>query len=179
MRDQITSIVEAIPPWDPRETRDRSFVLDWIASGADLFRREKPATPPTHLVAYMPVIDGDHILLVDHINAELWLPTGGHVDPDEHPRDTAARELREELNLEAVFLTPDPIFVTVETTRAKTGGHQDVTLWYPVRGDRRRLYDYDAQEFLGIRWFHFEDLPTDRMDPNLSRFIAKMAARAA
>ena len=29
------------------------------------------------------VIDGDHVLLVDHKNSGLWLPPGGHIDEDE------------------------------------------------------------------------------------------------
>ena len=46
----------------------------------------KPATPPKHLVSYVVPTDpetGD-ILLVDHRNAQLWIPPGGHVDPGEH-----------------------------------------------------------------------------------------------
>jgi 8-oxo-dGTP diphosphatase len=35
------------------------------------------------------------ILLVDHVNAGLWLPPGGHVEPDEDPEVTARREARE------------------------------------------------------------------------------------
>ncbi|MGV9748387.1 NUDIX domain-containing protein [Rhodococcus zopfii] len=40
---------------------------------------------------------------MDHIGAGLWLPTGGHVEPGEHPLDTAIRETREELGIDADF----------------------------------------------------------------------------
>jgi 8-oxo-dGTP pyrophosphatase MutT (NUDIX family) len=39
------------------------------------------------------------VLLVDHKNARLWLPTGGHVEEGEDPRATVVRELKEELGL--------------------------------------------------------------------------------
>ena len=45
-----------------------------------------------------PVTDGG-VLLVNHINAGLWLPPGGHVEPDEHPAQTASREALEELGI--------------------------------------------------------------------------------
>ena len=89
MRAEIREEVELIQPLDALEQESKLDVLSWIDSGAELCRLEKPATPPQHLISYFAVVDGDHILLVDHINAELWLPTGGHVDPGEHPRDTA------------------------------------------------------------------------------------------
>ncbi|MEU4312510.1 NUDIX domain-containing protein [Nocardia sp. NPDC024068] len=39
------------------------------------------------------------------IKAGLWLPPGGHVEPDEHPARTACREVAEELGI-TVDLTP-------------------------------------------------------------------------
>ncbi|MEV4702232.1 NUDIX domain-containing protein [Actinoplanes sp. NPDC049316] len=39
------------------------------------------------------------VLLVDHRNARLWLPPGGHVEPGEAPAVTAGRELAEELGV--------------------------------------------------------------------------------
>jgi 8-oxo-dGTP pyrophosphatase MutT (NUDIX family) len=49
-----------------------------------------------HLVSYVVLRDQyGRILLVDHVNAGLWLPPGGHVEPDEDPEVTARREARE------------------------------------------------------------------------------------
>jgi 8-oxo-dGTP pyrophosphatase MutT (NUDIX family) len=52
-----------------------------------------------HLVSHFVLADGQHALLVDHLNAQRWLPPGGHIEPSEHPRATVVRELREELGL--------------------------------------------------------------------------------
>lgn len=107
-------------------------VLSWIDSGVELCRLEKPAVPPKRLLSYFAVVDNEHILLVDHINVELWLPTGGHVEPGEHPGITVLREAKEELSMEADFLHDKPLFLTV----TETVGHIDVSIWYTLRGGR-------------------------------------------
>lgn len=174
MRAAIREEVELIQPLDGLEQHTKLDVLDWIDSGVELCRREKPATPPKHLISYFAVVDGDHILLVDHINAELWLPPGGHVDPGEHPRDTALREAQEELFLDGEFLKEGPVFVTITETVGKTAGHTDVSLWYVLRGDRRSGVKFDDSEFHDAKWFHKDDVPLDRADRQMSRFLQKL-----
>ena len=149
-------------------------VLAWIDSGIELCRLEKPATPNKHLVSYFALVDDDYLLLVDHINAQLWLPTGGHVEPDEHPPATALRELKEELSVEGEFLYQAPILVTSTPTVGKTAGHIDVSLWYAIKGDRNQDYQFDRSEFYTIQWFHKNKLPLERADPELHRFVAKL-----
>ena len=91
-------------------------MLSWIDSGAELCSLKKPDTPPLHLVSYFVVVDQDHILLVDHIIAQLWLPTGGHVEPEEDPIFAVRREAKEELSIEAEFLRSGPLFLTEAQT---------------------------------------------------------------
>lgn len=174
MRDKIREEVQLIQPLDELEQESKLNVLAWIDSGVELCRLKKPATPPKHLISYFAVVDGDHLLLVDHINAELWLPTGGHVNPGEHPRDTALREAKEELSIEGEFLIDGPVFVTVTETVGKTAGHTDVSLWYVLRGNRRGHLVFDDSEFHEVRWFHKNDLPLDRTDKHMSRFLRKL-----
>ncbi len=174
MRDVIREEIESISPLDDIEWADRDDVLAWIDSGVEICRLEKPATPPKHLIVYFAVVDGDHVLLVDHINAELWLPTGGHVEPGEHPRTTVMREAREDLGIEADFLFDKPRFLTVTHTVGKTAGHTDVSIWYVLRGDSGQKLVFDATEFHSIRWFHKDDIPLARTDPQMSRFLKKL-----
>ncbi|HET6833936.1 MAG TPA: hypothetical protein VFH30_08700 [Acidimicrobiales bacterium] len=63
-----------------------------MRSGAPIWRTAKPATPPKHLVAYFVLVDSaaHSCLLVDHRLADLWLPTGGHVEPGEDLASTVA-----------------------------------------------------------------------------------------
>lgn len=174
MRTQIRRMISELSPLDEIEARHIDFSLSWIDSGAGLFRVAKPATPDPHLVSYFLLVDGDHLLLVDHINADLWLPTGGHVEPNEDPRETVVREAAEELGISAEFLHPDPIFVTVTQTVGRTAGHTDVSLWFALRGRREVDLDFDVSEFRSIRWFHRTEIPKDRTDPHLARFLQKL-----
>lgn len=177
MRQAIRAEVRQIQPLDALEQSHLDQTLAWIDSGAELCRTAKPATPPQHLVAYFAVVDGDHLLLVDHRNAQLWLPTGGHVEPGEHPRDTVVRELKEELGLAPLQPVAAPLMITCTTTVGLTAGHIDVSLWYVVRASRSQALRFDADEFNAVRWFRFDDVPVGRSDPHMARFVAKLGRR--
>jgi 8-oxo-dGTP diphosphatase len=112
---------------------------------------------------------------VDHRNAQLWLPSGGHVEPGEHPRATVARELREELGLDLGGAPEAPLMLTISETVGYTAGHTDVSLWYVISADRRLMVEFDAEEFHSVRWFRFSEAPASRSDPHLERFLAKLA----
>jgi len=174
MRHEIRDEVSAIEPVDAKEERTKQNILGWIDSGVELCRLEKPATPRKHLISYFVVIDFPYILLVDHINAQLWLPTGGHVDPGEHPRDTVIREAAEELSLKGKFLQEKPIFLSSTETVGLTSGHTDVSLWYLLQGNREESYIYDRSEFNSICWFHIDELPYGKTDPEMQRFVRKL-----
>jgi len=173
LKDEIAAEIASIGPLDAREHEDMRATLDWIRSGAGIFRIAKPDKPPKHLIAYFVVVDSDHVLLVDHKNSGLWLPPGGHVDPGEHPRDTVIREAVEELGMKAQFERPEPVMLTVVETVGRTAGHTDVCLWYVLAGDRQVSLDYCREEFNSIRWFHRDEVPATRVEPNLARFFRK------
>lgn len=177
MRSEIRREVESIEPLDELECAAKTDVLSWIDSGVELCRLQKPDIPPKHLISYFAVVDGEHILLVDHINAELWLPTGGHVEPGEHPRATALREAKEELSIEGVFLQAKPLFLTITETVGKTAGHTDVSIWYALKGDRSAEVVFDRSEFHSVRWFHNRDVPLHRTDRHMARFLRKLYSR--
>lgn len=174
MRQAIREELSAIVPLDALEQSHLAEALAWVDSGEQLCRLTKPATPPRHLVSYFAVVDDGHILLVDHRNARLWLPPGGHVEPGEHPRQTVARELKEELDMELSHAIGAPLMVTVTTTVGISAGHTDVSLWYVVYADRTQAITHDDAEFASIRWFAFDDVPFERTDPHMGRFILKL-----
>ncbi|BAZ33517.1 hypothetical protein NIES4074_60310 (plasmid) [Cylindrospermum sp. NIES-4074] len=66
--------------------------------------------------------------------------------------------------------------VTCTTTVGLTAGHTDVSLWYIVRSSRTQKLKYDENEFNSVRWFSFSQVPLDRSDLHLGRFIKKLMA---
>ncbi len=177
-RQHIRSEIEFVAPLDALEAQHRADALAWVDSGVELIRPVKPATPPKHLVSYFAVVDGEHILLVDHKNAQLWLPAGGHVEPDEHPRETVRRELLEELGFAAAHDIGPPLMITCTVTVGLTAGHSDVSLWYVVHAPRTQAIHFDAGEFNAVRWFACADVPLARSDPHMGRFIEKLLRNA-
>jgi len=177
----IAHDVSAIVPYDNIERIHQTDVVTWLQSGINPFRVKKPDIPPKHLVSYFVLIDTEHrsLLLVDHIKAQLWLPTGGHVKFNESPRDAVVREAQEELKMHAVFLRDiqTPFFVTAGETVGLTPGHTDVSLWHLLRGSIHGTQQYDRKEFTDVEWYTFDEiLETDPIifDPHLQRFTQKL-----
>lgn len=179
IRSSILEMVAQMNPYDPLEQEHLDFVRDWIASGVEIFRIAKPATPNIHLVSYFSVIDQEtgQYLLVDHKKAELWVSAGGHVEVNEHPKETVKREVVEELGIEADFLFEEPVFLTVAKTVGNTVPHIDVSFWYLLKGSSRTHLNYDKNEFHRIRWFDPEEIPFEKADPHLKRFIDKISEK--
>jgi 8-oxo-dGTP diphosphatase len=184
-RDLINSIaldIEDIVPHDGLEQVHQRDIVDWLRTGINPFRLIKPDIPPKHLVSYFVLVDVEHqsILLVDHIKAQLWLPTGGHIKFNESPRDAVIREALEELNIPAVFLRniQKPFFITTGETVGLTPGHTDVSLWYLLQGSIHDTPRFDRKEFTDVEWYSFKEiLETDPIifDPHLQRFIEKLS----
>jgi 8-oxo-dGTP pyrophosphatase MutT (NUDIX family) len=175
----VHDLVGKIEPLDQLESEHISDTLLWLESTDDVFRRQKPATPPRHLVSYVAIFDPEHmeVLLVDHVNAGLFLPPGGHVEPDEHPLATARRECHEELGIEASIVTGDgPSFLTVTTTVGRDAGHTDVSLWFINEVSRSSPLSLDETEFRDARWWSIDEVmktATNQFDPHFHRFVQK------
>ena len=181
MRAKIIDLIKSIRPFDELEKTHIEDAINWINSGVEIFRIEKPDIPPKHLVSYFVLYDyhKNKIMLVDHIKAGLWLPSGGHVEKNEHPNTTVEREIQEELSMSAKFFSSDPLFITQTVTVGKTAGHTDVSLWYLLSADSEKPIQYDLGEFNGYKWFTFKevlDTPIEKLDRYMHRFMKKLEA---
>ncbi|HUA30732.1 MAG TPA: NUDIX domain-containing protein [Streptosporangiaceae bacterium] len=185
--EEIRSLVARLVPADAAEEEHRRQALAWLDSTSDIFRRVKPLTPSPHLVSYFLVIDPDqgNVLLVDHRKAGLWLPTGGHVDPGEHPAATVRREAREELGIDAVFsrVTGEmPVFISVTETTGRSDRHTDVSLWFVLSCSTSTPLSPDSREFREARWWtrsEIDRVSPDLFDPHMNRMLGKFDRAAA
>jgi 8-oxo-dGTP diphosphatase len=184
LRAVISDLVAGVCPLDGREAADQAAILEWIASGQPVFRTVPPATPPRHLVSYFALVDSARrmVLLGDHVKSGLWLPSGGHVEDGEDPRDTVSREASEELGIRATFHdrlgAGRPFFLTVTPT-VRENSHEDVSLWFVLACDRDAELAPDPREYRGVRWFSLDGgdgWPADRFDPEMGRFARKVMA---
>jgi 8-oxo-dGTP diphosphatase len=181
MREYTHSLIQDIVPLDEKEFAHRADAIEWVASGAPLYRIKKPDVPNKHIVSYFAIFhpESNKILLQDHLLARLWLPAGGHIDPDEDPADTVRREIIEELGVEADFLSDKPQFITVTKTNGQ-GEHTDVSLWYALRGDPTAQLTIEPGKFADVRWWDVDEVlstPIEKFDPELHRFIRKLKAQ--
>jgi len=181
MRDEILDEVKNIEPVDETERLHIDDVLSWIQGPSDIFRIAKPDNPPKHLVSYFVVYDPrvQKLMLIDHVKANMWLPSGGHVEIDEHPRETVRREAMEELELVADFrvIGEEPAFITVTETRGP-GTHTDVSFWYVIVGDSTAELNYDKREMRGLKWLSFDEvlaMDDQLLDPHMKRFVRKFS----
>ena len=191
--DRVSDLVAAIEPADDREWADQDDCLSWLASTSDIYRRQKPATPPKHLVSYAVLLDQwrGSIFLVDHRLAGLWLPAGGHVEPCEDPLACARREVFQELGIDADFCIAGevPAFLSVTRTTDVAGPqasaedstahqqHTDVSLWYLLSGAVGMRISLDEREFSGGRWWsaaEIESAGPATFDPCLGRFLVEV-----
>ncbi len=177
MRNKIANIIKDIKPFDELEKKHIQNAIEWIDSGVDIFRIKKPKTPNKHLVSYFVLIDinAKKVLLVDHKKSGLWLPSGGHIELNEHPKITAEREMKEELDIEADFMSDIPLFLTVTQTVGKPEYiHTDVSLWYLMNGNCEQTFNYSEEEFHSVKWFDFDKIPYGKTDEHFERFIKKL-----
>lgn len=186
-REMLAQTVALIEPADALEVEHQDAVLDWIKSGAGLYRLVPPDQPPMHLVSYFVPFDErtGSLLLTEHRKSGLVLPPGGHCEFSEGPWQTVQRECVEELGVSAAALPwigTEPLFVTVtETQGTVVRRHTDVSLWHVIdmacTDHRMRL---NPGEFDSACWMSFDELLShsgDRFDPHMHRFARKLRAR--
>ena len=111
------------------------------------------------------VVHEQRTLLLHHRKLGMWLPPGGHIDPNELPDHAALREVREESGLEVelqqqghflghIQVLPQPYCILLENI---SPGHQHIDLIYFARVCGGSLA-HAEREAHAARWFTWEEL---------------------
>lgn len=186
IKDKISNLICLVQPFDDIEQAHIDNTLEWIQSGAEIIKIKSPDVPPKHLVSYSLLFDPKEkkILLLNHRKALLLLASGGHVENNEMPAETAKRELVEELGIapKPIFENSGaPFFISQVETVGLTAGHIDVDLWYIFGGDSSQPINDQGEEFLrefsGYQWLTPDEIlsmPLEKFDVNMHRFTEKL-----
>lgn len=137
-----------------------------------------------HFTATTFVVDGDRTLLLYHRKIRMWLPPGGHIDPDELPCDAAVREAAEETGLQVELISsrsflgkvevlPQPVCILLEDIEPD---HQHIDLIYFARVVGGELAP-SVRETEGCRWYTASDLDSPEIAEDI-RVLGKQAIQA-
>jgi ADP-ribose pyrophosphatase YjhB (NUDIX family) len=135
------------------------------------------------------VIHNDHVLLHKHLKLGLWLPPGGHIEPNELPDEAALREVEEESGLVVELIGQRGVDVSdpeapLQLVRPEgiqlediSPGHQHIDLIYFARP-----IDATADElpevFEGMQWMREEDFLAIELTDEVTAWACRaLAAR--
>ncbi len=149
------------------------MIMDHFKSATSAITRDFTATTF--------VVHENRTLLLLHRKLGIWVPPGGHIDPNELPDQAALREVREESGLDVELLDqgrpignirilPQPYCILLENIGPQ---HQHIDLIYfaRVRGGNMSHSEREAQ---AARWFTWEELG----EPQIAEDIRELGRRA-
>jgi ADP-ribose pyrophosphatase YjhB (NUDIX family) len=168
-----------------RYRRLREIAAEIMASGGaigagemlEVWRLEEGYATPKVDVRAVVLDDGGRVLLVQEKSDGLWTLPGGWADPNDSPRDVAAREVREEASVE---VRPVRLLALLDRT---VQGHTPLFPFHVYKafilcewlgGDPA-----PGSETAGAGWFEPANLPPLSLGRILPQQIARMVELAA
>jgi ADP-ribose pyrophosphatase YjhB (NUDIX family) len=127
------------------------------------------------------VVHENRTLLLLHRKLGIWVPPGGHIDPNELPDQAALREVREECGLDVELLDqgrsigririlPQPYCILLEDIGPQ---HQHIDLIYFARVHGGNM-SHSVREVQAARWYSWEELG----EPQIAEDIRELGQRA-
>lgn len=173
MNKQYIESLKAITAIDEEEQNDIDKTIQWLELSKNV---HKPENMEVHLgvLAYIVSEDYKSIFLLNHKKAMTWLPPGWHVDKGLSLRDAIILEIREELDVDAIFHLDNAFFHTRVTTIGKNAWHIDVTFWFILQWSLSDTYKVQEKEASDSGWFLIEDVLVDKNFQHLHRGVKKL-----
>lgn len=144
---------------------DRNIVNRFLQrlNQGSLSRAENPAD---HFGVYTLIYDKDRreVFMGHHKKSNLWLASGGHMEPGETTVETGTRELFEEMGddvkIENFPHIPDFLSITEEINNIGKPCRTHYDVWYFVEVDQDWFWPNEekfGEEFHTMRWLSIED----------------------
>lgn len=134
------------------------------------------------------VVRDRQVLLLWHRKLQMWLPPGGHIEPNELPDEAAVREVWEETGVACALVGERgvdienprqlvrPVGIQLEDIRAD---HQHIDLIYfarPVDPERASAASNPESERAG--WYTLDELPALGVSDEVQRWCRRAVAEA-
>ena len=132
------------------------------------------------------VVNRGRVLLLFHPKLGMWLPPGGHIEPNELPDEAALREVEEETGVRAQLVGERALDVAYPRQLVRPAGiqlediapgHQHIDLVYFAvpAADGAALAPEEARE-QGAGWYALEDLPALGANEEIQAWCARAVA---
>lgn len=132
------------------------------------------------------VVDGDRVLLLRHRKLGMWLPPGGHVEPNELPDDAAVREVVEETGVVAELVGERGLPIDYPRQLMRPEGvqverigpeHEHVDLIYFARRIGGAIRE--SPECEDAAWYRLHELEGRGVNDEIRAWCAKAISRVA
>lgn len=130
---------------------------------------------PSHTGALVAVHHADRVLLLRQSYQPLWAFPGGTVESGEEPSAAAARELREEVGVDA---SPADLQVMLITTRIYNYRHS-TDHFYALPCRELPTIKIDEREIVEARWCTLAEARNLNLLPHLYDYLAEHEAQGA
>ncbi|MFW6598470.1 NUDIX hydrolase [Propionibacteriaceae bacterium Y2011] len=164
-------------PPDPEQRALRELYLTRLDEHPRAWSRECPAA---HLTATAVICDPtrERVLLIKHRKVGLWLPTGGHIEPDDASVPAAAlRESVEESGVAALSVLDGVTWLSRHPAPCDTADwHLDVQFTVVVDEQGTAVEDLGSHESTAAGWFGWHELP-EPTDDAVRQLVAASISR--
>ena len=166
-------------PFNEQESKDKDYMLKWIASYDDVLTRNNIFG---HFTASALVVNAKRtkMVVVYHKINNGWMYPGGHADGEVNLLKVAIREVEEETGLNAKVLDENLFALQVLPTYGhfKNGifvsSHEHLDCLFLMEANEDIPLTYREEESNGVKWLSFEKATNEDIVPFIKPIHAKI-----